>query len=77
MSRTDLEHRFPLDPWVPVGLLLRRNTEDEEEEEDEEDDENKDETDDEDEDDEGEGYSVCPRTVRRSSRIPGPTPLDR
>ena len=67
MSRTDLEHRFPLDPRVTVGWLLRRDNEDEEDEE-EEDDEDKDETDENDGDnDEGEGYSVCPRTVRRSS----------
>jgi len=66
MSRTDLEHRFPLDPRVTVGWFLRKDTEEEEEEE--EDDENKDETDEKDEDnDEGEGYSVCRRAVRRSS----------
>jgi hypothetical protein len=68
MSRTDLEHRFPLDPRVTVGWFLRKDTEEEEEEEEEEDDENKDETDEKDEDnDEGEGYSVCRRAVRRSS----------
>jgi hypothetical protein len=72
MSRTDLEHRFLVDPWVTVVWLLRRDTEDEEEEE--EDDRNKDETDDEDKDnDEGDGYSVCPR---KSCRTSGPRQLD-
>lgn len=72
MSRTDLEPRFLVDPWVTVIWLLRRDTEDEEEEE--EDDGDKDESDDEDKDnDEGDGYSVCPR---KSCRTPGPRQLD-